>query len=43
LDFTTNYLVIGEVATTAGLSTCNLIASRLFCAGRPTASSAGRK
>jgi uncharacterized membrane protein len=30
LDFTTNYLVIGEVATAAGLSTFNLIAGPLF-------------
>ena len=30
LDFSTNYLVIGEVATAAGLSTFNLIAGPLF-------------
>ena len=30
LDFTTNYIVIGEVATAAGLSTFNLIAGPLF-------------
>jgi uncharacterized membrane protein len=30
LDFTTNYLVIGEIATAAGLSTYNLIAGPLF-------------
>ena len=30
LDFSTNYLVIGEVATAAGLSTYNLIAGPLF-------------
>jgi uncharacterized membrane protein len=30
LDFTTNYLVIGEFATAAGLSTYNLIAGPLF-------------
>ena len=30
LDFTTNYVVIGEVATAAGLSTFNLIAGPLF-------------
>jgi uncharacterized membrane protein len=30
LDFTTNYLVIGEVTTAAGLSTYNLIAGPLF-------------
>jgi uncharacterized membrane protein len=30
LDFTTNYLVIGEVGTAAGLSTFNLIAGPLF-------------
>ena len=33
LDFTTNYLVIGEVATAAGLSTFNLIAGPLFYLG----------
>lgn len=30
LDFTTNYIVIGEFATAAGLSTFNLIAGPLF-------------
>jgi uncharacterized membrane protein len=30
LDFSTNYLVIGEVATAAGLSTFNLVAGPLF-------------
>jgi uncharacterized membrane protein len=30
LDFSTNYMVIGEVATAAGLSTFNLIAGPLF-------------
>ena len=30
LDFSTNYLVIGEVAMAAGLSTFNLIAGPLF-------------
>ena len=30
LDFTTNYVVIGELATAAGLSTFNLIAGPLF-------------
>ena len=30
LDFTTNYIVIGEFATAAGLSTYNLIAGPLF-------------
>ena len=30
LDFTTNYLVIGEVTTAAGLSTFNLVAGPLF-------------
>src|SRR6202012_4282417 len=30
LDFTTNYIVIGELATAAGLSTVNLIAGPLF-------------
>jgi uncharacterized membrane protein len=33
LDFTTNYLVIGEVATAAGLSTFNLIAGPIFYLG----------
>jgi len=30
LDFTTNYIVIGEIATAAGLSTFNLFAGPLF-------------
>ena len=30
LDFTTNYIVIGEIATAAGLSTFNFIAGPLF-------------
>jgi uncharacterized membrane protein len=30
LDFTTNYIVIGEIATAAGLSTFNLVAGPLF-------------
>ena len=30
LDFTTNYIVIGEIATAAGLSTFNLIAGPLL-------------
>jgi uncharacterized membrane protein len=30
LDFTTNYVVIGELATAAGLSTFNLVAGPLF-------------
>jgi len=30
LDFTTNYIVIGEFATAAGLSTLNLVAGPLF-------------
>lgn len=30
LDFTTNYIVIGELATAAGLSTINLVAGLLF-------------
>jgi uncharacterized membrane protein len=30
LDFTTNYIVIGELATAAGLSTFNLVAGPLF-------------
>jgi uncharacterized membrane protein len=33
LDFSTNYLVIGEIATAAGLSTYNLIAGPLFYLG----------
>lgn len=30
LDFTTNYIIIGELATAAGLSTFNLVAGPLF-------------
>src|SRR6202040_3725180 len=30
LDFTTNYIVIGELATAAGLSTFNLVAGPVF-------------
>jgi len=37
LDFSTNYLVIGEVATAAGLSTYNLIAGPLFYLGHEAA------
>jgi uncharacterized membrane protein len=33
LDFTTNYLVIGELGTAAGLSTFNLVAGPLFYLG----------
>jgi uncharacterized membrane protein len=33
LDFSTNYIVIGELATAAGLSTVNLIAGPLFYLG----------
>jgi uncharacterized membrane protein len=33
LDFSTNYIVIGELATAAGLSTFNLIAGPLFYLG----------
>jgi uncharacterized membrane protein len=33
LDFTTNYIVIGEFATAAGLSTFNLVAGPLFYFG----------
>jgi uncharacterized membrane protein len=33
LDFTTNYLVIGEIGTAAGLSTFNLVAGPLFYLG----------
>ena len=33
LDFSTNYLVIGELATAAGLSTFNLVAGPLFYLG----------
>jgi uncharacterized membrane protein len=33
LDFTTNYVVIGELATAAGLSTFNLVAGPLFYLG----------
>jgi uncharacterized membrane protein len=37
LDFTTNYIVIGELATAAGLSTFNLIAGPLFYFGHEAA------
>jgi uncharacterized membrane protein len=37
LDFTMNYVVIGEVTTAAGLSTFNLIAGPLFYLGHETA------
>lgn len=37
LDFTTNYLVIGELATAAGLSTFNLIVGPLFYLAHETA------
>jgi uncharacterized membrane protein len=37
LDFTTNYLVIGELGTAAGLSTFNLIAGPLFYLGHEAA------
>jgi uncharacterized membrane protein len=33
LDFSVNYVVIGEFATAAGLSTFNMIAGPLFCLG----------
>jgi uncharacterized membrane protein len=33
LDFSTNYIVIGELATAAGLSTFNLVAGPLFYLG----------
>jgi uncharacterized membrane protein len=33
LDFTTNYVVIGELATAAGLSSFNLVAGPLFYLG----------
>jgi len=33
LDFSTNYIVIGELATAAGLSTLNLVAGPLFYLG----------
>jgi uncharacterized membrane protein len=36
LDFTTNYIVIGELATAAGLSTFNLIAGPIFYFGHET-------
>jgi uncharacterized membrane protein len=36
LDFTANYVVIGEFATAAGLSTFNLIAGPLFYFGHET-------
>jgi len=37
LDFTTNYLVIGELGTAAGLSTFNLVAGPLFYLGHEAA------
>jgi uncharacterized membrane protein len=37
LDFSTNYLVIGELATAAGLSTINLVAGPLFYLGHEAA------
>jgi len=37
LDFSTNYLVIGELSTAAGLSTFNLIAGPLFYLAHETA------
>jgi len=37
LDFTTNYIVIGELVTAAGLSTFNLIVGPLFYLGHETA------
>jgi uncharacterized membrane protein len=37
LDFTTNYVVIGELTTAAGLSTFNLIAGPLFYLGHEAA------
>jgi uncharacterized membrane protein len=37
LDFTTNYLVIGELTTAAGLSTFNLIAGPIFYLAHETA------
>jgi uncharacterized membrane protein len=37
LDFTTNYVVIGELATAAGLSTFNLIVGPLFYLAHETA------
>jgi uncharacterized membrane protein len=37
LDFTTNYIVIGELATAAGLSTFNVIAGPLFYFGHEAA------
>jgi uncharacterized membrane protein len=37
LDFTTNYLVIGELNTAAGLSAFNLVAGPLFYLGHETA------
>jgi uncharacterized membrane protein len=37
LDFTTNYLVIGELGTAAGLSTFNLFAGPLFYLGHEAA------
>jgi uncharacterized membrane protein len=37
LDFTTNYVVIGELSTAAGLSTFNLVAGPLFYLAHETA------
>src|SRR6516225_1320007 len=37
LDFTTNYIVIGELATAAGLSTFNLVAGPVFYLAHETA------
>jgi uncharacterized membrane protein len=37
LDFTTNYVVIGELATAAGLSTFNLVAGPVFYLAHETA------
>jgi uncharacterized membrane protein len=37
LDFTTNYVVIGELATAAGLSSFNLVAGPLFYLGHEAA------
>src|SRR5207302_11166839 len=37
LDFTTNYIVIGELATAAGLSTFNLVVGPLFYLAHETA------
>src|SRR5262249_58935855 len=37
LDFTTNYIVIGELATAAGLSTFNLVVGPVFYLAHETA------